>query len=94
MSLVNQKDGDNRTALFYAVYYNYENLVLYLLTKGADPYLIDGENQNIFHVIMQYGRFKCLQLIMNYERHELRVELFKLIHINMKKLDIKKSDIK
>ena len=79
--------------LFLNSYYNYKNLVLYLLKKGCDPYKSDKQGQNIFHLVCFYGRFDCLSLILNYERHLERVKLTILVKELMKEYKFKRTDI-
>ena len=53
----------------YCTYFGYKNLVLYLLTHGADPYQQSAQGWNVFHLCCNYGRFEIAQVFYHYERH-------------------------
>ncbi len=74
-------------------YYNYRNLVLYLLSKGADPYQIDHEGKSPYHIVSYYGRYECASLIINYEKHILRRDLKFYLKELMHEYKIKNSDV-
>ncbi|CAD8138750.1 unnamed protein product [Paramecium pentaurelia] len=38
--IINSKDPEVKTPLFYSCYFNFKNILMYLLIKGADPFLI------------------------------------------------------
>lgn len=43
-------DDEGKTPIHYTAYYNYKNLALYFLMKGANPFLASREGKTIFHV--------------------------------------------
>ena len=64
--ILNTSDGENRTCLFYACYYDYRNLVLYLIIKGANITDKDSDSKSIFHWLCYYGNFRSLTMIKNF----------------------------
>jgi len=68
-------------------------LVLYLLMKGADPHIQDLNHTNIFHVACFLARIECISLVVNFERHVLRVDTKKKIKSLLNEFGFKKSDI-
>ena len=73
---VGQKDEVGRTLLHYACYLDLQNIVLYLLKLGANPYEPDGEGRNCYHALAYRGNHRSLSLVLNYKRHEMRQRLF------------------
>lgn len=69
-------DQDNKSLLFYACYYNYQNLVLYLLKKGAKCFLESKQNQNLFHICCFYGHSECISYIWNFHLIKKKIKLY------------------
>lgn len=91
--LVNSRDHLNRDPIFYACFYDYRNLVLYLLMKGADTDTKDIEGNSIFHILCNWGHYRSLLMIKNWLYYHERVKLY--FHLHRLKLEkkIKRSDI-
>ena len=68
--------------------------MVYLLMKGADPYIIDSSGKNCFHILAFKGHVETLKLIINFKRHEIRKEILKLLQNYKKEYNFLKSDIK
>lgn len=62
--------------------------------KGADPHIEDLNHTNVFHLSCFLARFECISLLMNFERHILRVDIKKKIKALLNEFNFKKSDIK
>ncbi|CAD8132274.1 unnamed protein product [Paramecium pentaurelia] len=90
--IINSKDSEGKTPLFYACYYNFKNIVMYLLVKGADPFLTSKSGFNVFHVCAQRGHFECLQILFQMFRHRQNILKWEELKITMKKYQFKKSD--
>ena len=91
--LVNIEDNLGRSPIFYAAYFDYRNLVLYLQIKGADPTLFDVEGNSVFHLCCDLGHYQSLLMIMNFfyflERENLDKNLKALqMNYNMKRSDV------
>lgn len=71
--LVNTIDEEGKPPLQYAAYYNYKNLVLYLLTKGANWLAVNRNGKNIFHIACYMGHVDLISLVVNYQRHVERM---------------------
>ena len=61
--------------------------------KGADPHIQDLNHTSIFHLSCFLARIDCISLVINYERHILRVETKKKIKSLLHEFNFKKSDI-
>ena len=92
--LVNEKDMDGRTALFHACFYNYKNIVLYLMMKGADPSVIDIHGNSVFHLLVYKGNIESLVMIINYFYFDLREYVDDHLHSIKKMFALKKSDVR
>ncbi|EGR33877.1 hypothetical protein IMG5_033560 [Ichthyophthirius multifiliis] len=92
--LVNSMDMEGKTPLFYACYYNFQNLIVYLLTKGSDPFIITSSGQNLFHLCCYLGHSECISLVLNYCKHIDRLKLFQNIKQEMKQYYFKRTDIR
>jgi ankyrin repeat protein len=93
MHYIKTEDETGKTLIFYAAYYNYQNLVLYLLGKGADPLKVDDNGVSIFHICAYRGYQEVINLVLNYQRHTLRRKYFQVIKDLKKQFKIKKSDV-
>jgi ankyrin repeat protein len=68
---------------------------MYLLCKGADPFTISkNDERTVFHLACFMGHIQSLKIILNYRRHIKRYQLYNNIKSEMKKYNIKKSDVK
>ncbi|EAS06627.2 ankyrin domain protein (macronuclear) [Tetrahymena thermophila SB210] len=92
--ICNSMDAEGKTPLFYACYYNFQNLVMYLLMKGADPYITAQNGQNVFHLCCFMGHTECIALILNFERHKDRIKLFQDLKQEMKQYYFKRTDVR
>ena len=61
--------------------------------KGADPHIQDLNHTSIFHLSCFLARVDCISLVINYERHILRVETKMKIKSLLHEFNFKKSDI-
>jgi len=61
--------------------------------KGADPHLQDLNHTSIYHLSCFLARIDCISLVMNYERHLLRVQTKKKMKALLHEFNFKKSDI-
>jgi hypothetical protein len=75
-------------------YYNYQNIVLYLLTRGADPFIADNKDRNCFHILGFKGLTECIILILNFLRHKIRKAALASLKKYKKDYGFLKSDIK
>ena len=94
-----QKDSFGRTLLHYACYLDLQNIVLYLLKLGSNPFEPDNDGRNCYHILAYRGNHRSLSLVLNYKRHELRQQLFedlKSIKVShgMKSMTITGSNLK
>jgi len=80
--------------LTFLSYYNYQNIILYLLTKGADPFIVDNKGRNCFHILGFKGLSDCINIILNYQRHIIRKQALALLKKYKKEYGFLKSDIK
>ncbi|KAM3136330.1 hypothetical protein pb186bvf_011629 [Paramecium bursaria] len=92
-SIVNSKDPEGKTPLFYACYFNFQNIVMYLLMKGADPFLITQSGINVFHICCYRGHLECVQIIYHYLRHKSNMEYTEKLKQSQRKYSFKKSDV-
>ncbi|CAD8136125.1 unnamed protein product [Paramecium octaurelia] len=90
--IINSKDLEGKTPLFYACYYNFKNIVMYLLMKGADPLLTSKSGFNVYHVCAQRGNLECLQILCNMFRHKLNMIKWEELKLAMQRYQFKKSD--
>lgn len=75
-------------------YYNYQNIILYLMQKGADPFITDQKGRNCFHILGFKGLTECIVIIFNYLRHVIRKKALYLLKKYKKEYGFLKSDIK
>lgn len=73
------RDNEGRSLLHFASFLDLQNLSLYLLSFGANPYVVDDDGQNCFHPISYKGNIGVALIIMNYKRHELKKSLFETL---------------
>ncbi|CAD8044189.1 unnamed protein product [Paramecium primaurelia] len=90
--VVNSKDQEGKTALFYACYFNFQNIVMFLLMKGADPFIISTSGYNVFYICAYRGHIECLQIIYQMLRHNLNMTSIEELKLTMKKYRFKKTD--
>jgi hypothetical protein len=91
--LLNTKDPEGRTPLFYACYYNYKNLVLFLLLKGADPSIVDFNQVNLVHVLVDQGNYESLVMLINYIHFDFKGEVDLEMKRIQKEFNMKRSDV-
>lgn len=72
-------DGHRRTPLHYSAYLNLDPMSLYFLLCGLETTALDQNCQSVYHVLMAKGSVKALQIILNFEIHTLRKELYEWI---------------
>jgi hypothetical protein len=80
--------------LFYASFFNYKNIVLYLMFKGGNPFIINSKNVSTFHVIADKGNLNALLMIFNFEYFKKREELLENIKMKLKECSMKASYVK
>lgn len=63
---LNAKDDNDLAALHWCVKKNNEELVLMLLTAGADPNILDSKNDTPLHYAAQLGLIKIQRLLIKF----------------------------
>lgn len=93
-ALLSTKDVHGRTPLLIACYLNFHNIVMYLMHKGADPYVVDYSNIGIMHVLLDQGNFESLAVVLNYIYFDFREKLDKELKRIQKEFNMKRSDVR
>ncbi|WP_106874470.1 ankyrin repeat domain-containing protein [Candidatus Phycorickettsia trachydisci] len=61
----NQKDYDNRTALFWAVEKWHQETVKVLIEYGADPYMADNKLETPFHIAARHADMRTMEMLLS-----------------------------
>ncbi|CAK60463.1 unnamed protein product (macronuclear) [Paramecium tetraurelia] len=97
--IINAKDFEGKTPLFYAWFFNYNKKILQL-QKYCDVFANEGSGSisniqiriYVFHVCAQRGNLECLQILFQMFKHKQSMAKWEELKITMKKYQIKKSD--
>lgn len=82
------------TALHFSAYKNSVEIARYLLSKGADPSLLDEHNMTPLYVAVSAGSFDVFQVLIPYKTGYTKVPAkFKLVHLasQLQSVDILKA---
>ena len=90
-----QKDKNNhdKFSLDIAAFLNFSNILLYLLTYDADPYVLDSNRQSVWHTLCYKGHYKLTSLIFNYEKFKIKMKFLAAIDSIKKSYGFSKLDI-
>lgn len=67
LKILNKKDKHQRTALFYAIYYNNYQMVNFILSSGAETLFSDDIDRTVLHYACIIGVSKAiLHLILDF----------------------------
>ena len=61
-----QTGSDNDTALFFAAYYNYREVVVTLLENGADPNIKDSDGWTALDYSIYYNYRRISKILASY----------------------------
>lgn len=93
-ALLSTRDGQGRTPLLIACYLNFHNIVMFLMHKGADPFVVDYSNIGIMHILMDQGNMESLVVVLNYIYFDFREKLDKELKRIQKEFSMKRSDVR
>ena len=89
-------DEFRRTPLHYSSYLGLEAMCVYFLMSGIDPLALDKSNQSCYHAMLAKGNYKAIEIVLNYELHLLRRDLYEWIillkfGINMESISLRNT---
>jgi ankyrin repeat protein len=93
-ALLSCKDIHGRTPLLVACYLNFSNIVLFLMHKGADPFVVDYNNIGIMHILLDQGNYESLVVILNYLYFNFREAIDAKLKRIQKEYNMKRSDVR
>eukprot|EP00505_MAST-04D_sp_SCG-Rhode-Island_P001606 Stramenopile-MAST_4_protein_1606 len=75
---INVQRFDGNTCLHLATRYNLMNLVIALVRLGADPYIKNVEEENVFEYANKFNRVEIIRVVANYRQvaDDIRIDEF------------------
>lgn len=76
---VNAMEGRNYTALHIAALYQFNDMIRYLIAKGAHPYALDGLERTPLELLTEQHTFfsvETFELLLAHEKNQLKQSLF------------------
>jgi len=92
--LTSSKDEENnKYALDLAAYLGFRNILVYLLSLGADPSKTDDKGRNAFHTVAYRGKYGCAVILQNYRRYLEMRELYEKLTAKKQQYKFKNLDV-
>ncbi len=73
-------EANGKSGLDLAVYLGFKNIVLYLLSLGANPGQTDNRQRNTFHTVAYRGDYDCAVQVLNYMRYQEMRGLYRALY--------------